>query len=194
MTSHTFSRLALGLATALCASGAAFGATIGFDGLPGNTADPFSSYTEAGFTVTARSGNWKEAHVYGAPLPSIYVEDLRASPFGSVEITNGSTFSFQSLDLDAYLSPLGYEITGWQGATAVFDIANNQAAGGFVTIGNAAASALVDRLTIDVSGAGPGSFNLDNIRVTAVPEPASVGLMVAGLGLLGVCARRKRSA
>jgi len=192
MAFNALARFALGTATLLCAGHAALAATITFDGLPGNTADPFSSYTEAGFTVSARFGDWKEAHVYGAPLPSIYVEDLRSSPFGSIEVGNGSQFSFASLDLAGYLSPLGYEITGWRGGTTVFDIAANQAAGGFVTIGNAASSALIDRLTIDVSSSGPGSFNIDNIRVSPVPEPGTYGLMLAGLGMTALLRRRQQ--
>ncbi len=192
MALNALSRIALGTIVALSAGHAALAATITFDGLPGNTADPFSSYTEAGFTVSARFGDWKEAHVYGAPLPSIYVQDLRSSPFGSIEVGNGALFTFTSLDLDGYLSPLGYEITGWRGGSALFDIAANQAAGGFATVGNAASSLLIDRLTIDVSSGGPGSFNIDNIRVSPVPEPGTYGLMLGGLGMIGWLLRRRQ--
>ncbi len=191
MTSRTFSKLALGIAATLCACGPALAATITFDGLRGDTGDAFSSYNEAGFTVSARFGDWKEAHAYGAPVPSIYVSDFHGTPFGSVEVTNGGTFSFASLDLAGDLTALGYEIAGWRGGNMVFDIAANQAAGAFVTIGNAAAWAQIDRLTIDVSGGGPGAINLDNIRVSAVPEPESLALMMAGLGVVGVLARRR---
>jgi hypothetical protein len=38
-----------------------------------------------------------------------------------------------------------------------------------------------------------GQFALDNLSVTAVPEPSSWLLLVAGLGALGVASRRRRS-
>jgi hypothetical protein len=40
---------------------------------------------------------------------------------------------------------------------------------------------------------GSSALGLDNLTVTAVPEPASYALLMAGLGLLGVVARRRRS-
>jgi len=35
---------------------------------------------------------------------------------------------------------------------------------------------------------------LDNVSVAAVPEPETYALMLAGLGLLGFMARRKKAA
>jgi PEP-CTERM motif len=36
------------------------------------------------------------------------------------------------------------------------------------------------------------AFEVDNLRVTAVPEPETYALMLAGLGLMGFIARRRR--
>ena len=41
---------------------------------------------------------------------------------------------------------------------------------------------------------GFGGFDVDTISVTAVPEPSSYALMLAGLGLLGFIARRRKNA
>lgn len=38
------------------------------------------------------------------------------------------------------------------------------------------------------------SFQLDNLNVTAVPEPGSIAMLLAGVGLLGTVARRRRQA
>jgi hypothetical protein len=195
MTPHIMSRLALAVVVAAGASQAATAATIGFDALSGNTGDSFSSLSEDGFTVTAPFGDWKEAHAYGAPLPSVYVEDLRSTPFGSLQVENGGLFTFDSLDLAAYWSAVGYEVRGTLGGAIVFDFSGSQAAGGFNTV-SSLSSLAIDRLTIDLSSGGPGSFNVDNIRVNAVvtpvPEPSSYGLMLAGLGALGMFLRRRQ--
>jgi hypothetical protein len=46
-----------------------------------------------------------------------------------------------------------------------------------------------------VSGVSGGSYASDlNISVAAVPEPETYGMMVAGLGLLGFMARRRKNA
>jgi hypothetical protein len=57
-------------------------------------------------------------------------------------------------------------------------------------------AALVFQWNIPQSFYGPGFFQLDNVRaVAAVPEPGAYAMLLAGLGLLGFAAlRRKQSA
>lgn len=56
-----------------------------------------------------------------------------------------------------------------------------------------------DRITISLAGASSGAannggFGLDNLQITAVPEPSSFAMLFAGLGLMGVMARRRMKA
>jgi hypothetical protein len=41
--------------------------------------------------------------------------------------------------------------------------------------------------------AGVSEFRLDNISVTAVPEPETIAMLLAGLGLVGTAVRRRRA-
>ena len=40
----------------------------------------------------------------------------------------------------------------------------------------------------------PGFFGLDNLSLTAVPEPSTWAMMIVGFGLVGAAARRRKSA
>lgn len=49
----------------------------------------------------------------------------------------------------------------------------------------------IDAISVYVSGPGGSGFALDTFSTTPVPEPASVGLAVAGLGLVAGVVRRR---
>jgi len=48
-------------------------------------------------------------------------------------------------------------------------------------------------VSLRFQGSLPG-MNIDNVSITAVPEPGTYALMLAGLGLVGFLARRRRTA
>ena len=49
-------------------------------------------------------------------------------------------------------------------------------------------------LSTDYSGSLPYGAMLDNVSVTAVPEPAEYAMLIAGLGVIGAVARRRKAA
>lgn len=188
-TSHI--RTALAVLGLIGASAAAHATIITFDGLPGTTGDALAAYTESGFTVTPSIGNWREAHSFGAPLPSLYVADFSGAPFGSLAVTGPELFTFDSLDLAPDLSGAGFEVRGFKGGLQQFSFSGNEAATGVFHTLLSPSRLAIDTLIIDVSSGGKGSINVDNIGVSAVPEPQTWSLALMGLVMAGLMARRR---
>src|SRR5438874_3488702 len=89
----------------------AWATTIHFDGLPGDRS-PFTSYTEAGFTVDPVSGSWLVGQNYGHPPPFIYFYNPPDTT-ASIAVTGGdSLFSFKSLDLYSSITKIPFTFTG----------------------------------------------------------------------------------
>jgi MYXO-CTERM domain-containing protein len=85
------------------------------------------------------------------------------------------------------------------GASGTFTTFASGSAGGFANVWNtyslnftAGASNTLTFTGVAASG-GPTSIGLDNITVTAVPEPSAYAMALAGLGALGFMARRRKS-
>ena len=111
--------------------------------------------------------------------------------WGSVD--SGNTLEFLNAAGNAF-----YSVTG---ATLLGAIANgNQTTGTsnpVVTFSFTGASQLISgmRLTALPGGNNPSgfSFEIDNLAISAVPEPATWGMMMLGLGLAGVSLRRRKA-
>ncbi len=120
---------------------------------------------------------------------------LQVSANNSIEINLGGNyrinqFSIQADDNDTYR--IEYNNGGvWQTAWNVGTVAS----WGVVTRNSGLMPAIVtDKLRV-VSTGGDGFYSVTEVQamgVTAVPEPEALALMIAGLGVLGLSARRRK--
>ena len=90
--------------------------------------------------------------------------------------SNGLDFSFGSLSGNVLYGVAGGAVNNWQHYTALVTLS------GPTTLTFSAAQ------TSDSLGG-----SLDNISVTAVPEPETYAMLLAGLGLMGTIARRRKN-
>ncbi|MDP1674713.1 MAG: PEP-CTERM sorting domain-containing protein [Burkholderiales bacterium] len=131
----------------------------------------------------------------GSYVTSIYFETLMSNVSFDVSRSNGSAAG-QSLIASAYN---GSDLLSSQ--TILLGAVNSWTS---IAFGYGSISSLI--ITGSTTGFSP--FGLDNLQfnntvlggldlgdnnVTAIPEPETYALMLAGLGLLGVVARRRRS-
>ncbi len=82
-------------------------------------------------------------------------------------------------------APFGSLVGSWNGGTSLFFIGTNYA-------GVAASSTLNLYYFDSNNGDNTGSI-LADVNVTAVPEPETYAMMLAGLGLIGFSTRRRKS-
>jgi hypothetical protein len=97
----------------------------------------------------------------------------------------GSPDSFNSI---RFIGLDGFDetLSGTQLAAGAFN--GDQSVGRYMTYDFGA-----HRVTKVIFGSNGNSFELDNIAVSAVPEPGAWALMIAGFGLLGTALRRRRA-
>jgi hypothetical protein len=194
--------LGLALSVIAAASAQAGTTTIDFNTLGGANGDPFTPYSENGFTVTPTAGSWFVAQSFGNPVPDIFAGPVGNPTTSTVEVTKngGGTFDLISTDFATNNGTSDFTFTGFLGGGLVFTTTGPIPPGPpfmFFTEGNPFSNSPIDTafITITPTG-GPTSMNLDNIVLTTtIPEPSS--LVMAGiaslLGLALVSRRRKRA-
>ena len=167
-------------------------ATITFDALPGANQDPFTSYTEAGYTITKTSGDAFVGKAYGNPLPSVFFGPFYGSATATFSLTSASgAFTFNRFDYSPNGGSAMYIVAGFLGASSVYAYTGILPGPGFTTVtGNAG---VVDQVVLTLVSMGT-SANIDNLVVNAaaVPEAATWAMMIAGFGLAGWAMRRRQ--
>jgi hypothetical protein len=92
-------------------------------------------------------------------------------------------------------SPDGYNVLEINGSTFTnallgTSLTGDRSVGVYLTI-TATGGDMINSLTFK---SNTNAFEVDNFRVTAVPEPGTYALMLAGLGALGFMAKRRKAA
>lgn len=197
-------KLAAGIASTILAAGVTFQAQavtiITFEGQANTIYN--APITRSGFNIGNVAGDEQHFHEIASNnfgLTSngtgvllndrdtrIFVVDQFAATFtlGTVDVATAANNS----------PAVGITIEGFLNNVSTGFVTLANMGNGFTTL-NGAALGTVDRLVFDGTG-GAGGFEIDNLTLNApaaaVPEPETYAMMLAGLGLLGVAARRRK--
>lgn len=207
---HLFRRVALGAVAALTLSQAANAAVIvSFTDddtpLPSGQAlvYDFDGFAAVGYDLALNGavgvfdGDDGLHPDLAAPPPGTTSNYLAIQTGGSAVLTTPQALSQLSVYIgspDSYNSIRfiglnGFDVTLSGAALAAGAFNGNQSVGRRMTYDFGA-----DRVTQVIFSSGGNSFELDNIAVTAVPEPTTWALMISGFGMLGAALRGRRKA
>ncbi len=160
-----------------------------YDGTAGDGA----TYMEAGLTFTSPVGglrNWGTWRDWNAdPLGAVLFDNYASAV--TIAKTDGGNFTLVSFDLadlfnDGSGGPMPFSYTDGAGLHITTLIRDNQ-------VGLQTFELNFSGLTSFSLGGSGTYFQLDNVvvdGVSAVPEPATFALLIAGLGAVGLVTRR----
>lgn len=148
----------------------------GLSSMSANAATFASTATPEGYSINyTTSSNFDDLWSFNVVAP--------ASIVASISGTSTSAFSFTKFDLVKL-------IDGVYTTVVTGDVGNLTAK---ITFGGLEADDLGGDYFIRVAGLGKGSYS-GTISVSAVPEAETYVMMLAGVGLMGFVARRRKSA
>ena len=189
-------------ATAVAALLAAGGAhaqttTIGFDALeqPGILGSLFPSYSEGGYDFNSSFlGLLSSAHQ--SSLAYAGSAGLSATLLSTTTLsrTDGAAFSLSSISLADFVSlPGSYDVTFVGHQVGGGTVTQTFSLDGSPTFSDYTFTGFDNLVSASWKEGALHTFQVDNIAasVSAVPEPATYGMLLGGLGLLGFMARRR---
>jgi hypothetical protein len=193
---------AAALAVSLAAGGQVLADTITFDNFAADASADLlknyvaQSYTESGFQLQ-NSGFLSSLISPDASNPFNRGTALAATVGAKITLTaaGGASFDLQSIDINQFTTPGRRDSITFTGVTS----------GGGTVTQTFSLSAGFPTYTFDSDFASVKSVSwkesllinkdvqVDNIQVSAVPEPETYAMLLAGLGLLGCIRRRKQA-
>lgn len=177
---------------------AAQATVINFEEFSPSPADPLPGPTN-GYAFDGLTFTYWSAYFYAPPPPSGHVAVLNAG-VQTMQMwkADGGTFTLNELIFSTWVTDARgqgtFTATGYLGNVAVGTASAHTADYAWKTLRPNFSK--VDRVTFNLTldQGGKGIFTLDNINVSAVPEPDQVLLLAAGLGVFALGMRRRRQA
>lgn len=146
----------------------------------------------------------------GSPFANVFIASPGYNNFGpgnnpttsSVLVANGDesfdvalAFGARKVAMDLYLNDLGpASVSFYNGATFLggFNFAADASPlNNFLSISFNALAQPITRFTFISTNGGTLNTGIDNVAITAIPEPATWGLMIGGFALAGAAMRRR---